>query len=50
MILYPYVLPINHLSISYSSLCLSCNLSLAKDCNKIDDISDQKRRLEESWK
>ena len=33
MFLYPYALPINHLSLLYSSLCLSCSLSQTKDHN-----------------
>ena len=34
-ILYPYVLPIDHSLLSYSSLCLSCKVSQVQDYNNI---------------
>ena len=37
-ILYLYALPINYLFYSYLSLCLSCNLSQAQDCNRYREL------------
>ena len=47
MILYPYTLPIDNLHHSYSSLCLSCNLSQAQDHNTEQDIFQKKLKRTE---